>query len=360
MSNRKLFRIEQLPVFQNRMFSTAQEALDCTKGDVVLVQDTSTGLVSNAAFDAELLVYDADYQNEQACSTIFKQHLNDVTAIIERHFRDKTLIEVGCGKGHFLEHLRQLGYLIKGIDPAYEGASCDIVKAPFEKGLGLSADGVVLRHVLEHIQNPVGFLADVARANGGKGTIYIEVPCFDWICRHRAWFDVFYEHVNYFRLADFERMFTTVLDSGHLFGGQYLYVIAELSTLRSPCAAEIDMVDFPKDFLADVQRYATLLETQSVRSRRQRTIWGGASKGVIFSLYMQRSGVEIDFVIDINPAKQGKFLGASGLQVSSPEETLSNLRPGADIFVMNSNYLGEIVTQSGNRFNYLAVDQHEF
>jgi len=36
--------------------------------------------------------------------------------------------------------------------------------------------------------------------------IYIEVPCFDWICLHRSWFDVFYQHFN-FRLADFDRVF---------------------------------------------------------------------------------------------------------------------------------------------------------
>jgi len=359
MSNRELFRVEQLPVFQNMMFSTKQEALDCTKGDVVLVQDATTGLVSNAAFDAELLVYGADYQNEQACSTVFKQHLNDVSAIIKRHFHAKTLIEVGCGKGHFLEHLRQLGYSIQGIDPAYEGASNDIVKAPFEKGLGLSADGIVLRHVLEHIQNPVDFLADIARANGEKGTIYIEVPCFDWICHHRAWFDVFYEHVNYFRLADFEHMFSTLLDSGYLFGGQYLYVVADLATLCSPLASQSDAVNFPENFLADVQRYATRFGMHGTRGGGQRTIWGGASKGVIFSLYMKRAGAEIDFVIDINPAKQGKFLGASGLRVSAPEEALPELRTGSEIFVMNSNYLNEVITQSGNRFNYLTVDQHE-
>ena len=39
---------------------------------MVLVQDIDTGLVFNAAFDLELLNYDADYQNEQACSGVFR------------------------------------------------------------------------------------------------------------------------------------------------------------------------------------------------------------------------------------------------------------------------------------------------
>lgn len=350
MSYRELFRVEQLPVFQNKVFATEAKAIACRKGDVVLVQDMKTGLVYNAAFDQDLLVYDADYQNEQAYSDVFRQHLSAVTAIIDRHFRGKTLIEVGCGKGYFLEHLQQLGYQITGIDPAYDGTSSHIVKACFEPGLGLSAEGVVLRHVLEHMPDPVEFLAAIARANGNKGNIYIEVPCFDWICRSRSWFDVYYEHVNYFSPADFERMFGKVLECGHLFGGQYLYVVADLASLRKLHASERDAVEFPQDFLASIQGYVSISK-QGV----QRAIWGGASKGVIFALYMKRAGAVIDMVIDINPAKRDKYIAATGLRISKPDQALALLKPGSDIFVMNPNYLNEIVAQGGDRFKYRTV-----
>lgn len=354
MKFRELFRVEQLPVLQNKVFSTEAAAIACTKGDMVLVQDTDTGLVFNAAFDPRLLGYDADYQNEQACSAVFRRHLDDVTAIVRRHFQGRSLIEVGCGKGYFLEHLQRSGYQVTGIDPAYEGTNPDVIRARFEPGLGLAAEGVILRHVLEHMADPVKFLADIARANGGKGSIYIEVPCFDWICDRRAWFDIFYEHVNYFRMGDFYRMFGTVHEAGRLFGGQYLYVVADLGTLRSPAAGAASRVEFPQDFLDGVQRL-TLLPKKGNR----RAVWGAASKGVIFSLYLKRAGVGIDLAIDINPAKQGKYLAVTGLRIASPDEALLNLNPGDDIFVMNSNYLEEIVSQSGDQFNYLTVEHHE-
>jgi hypothetical protein len=41
----ELYRAEQLPVFQNRMFQSAAEARGCIKGDVVLARDMETGLV---------------------------------------------------------------------------------------------------------------------------------------------------------------------------------------------------------------------------------------------------------------------------------------------------------------------------
>src|SRR6185295_10449910 len=155
MSHRELFRAEGLPVSQNRMFATAAEALASPTVNVVLVQDEQSGLVNNAAFDHSKLTYDQDYQNEQAHSGVFQRHLDEVAAVIGKHFRDKTLLEVGCGKGYFLEHLRKLGFKITGVDPAYEGQNPTVVKARFDRSLGLSADGIILRHVLEHIPDPV-------------------------------------------------------------------------------------------------------------------------------------------------------------------------------------------------------------
>jgi SAM-dependent methyltransferase len=353
MTQRELFRAEGLPVLQNRVFATAAESRASATGDVVLVQNLDTGLIFNAAFDPDRLEYDQNYQNEQACSGVFKAHLDEVETIVRRHFDGRALIEVGCGKGYFLDHLLAQGYSITGIDPAYEGSNPRVVKARFERGLGLSADAVILRHVLEHVPDPLAFLASIADANGGKGSIYLEVPCFDWICSRRAWFDIFYEHVNYFRMSDFERMFGAILESGHAFGGQYLYVVADLSSLRRPRFDPACAAAFPADFLGGIHRLAAL-----ARSRERNAVWGAASKGVIFSVYLQRAGAELAFVIDINPVKHGKYLAVSGLQVLPPEQAMRRLQPGDNLFVMNSNYLDEIVAQSGNQYHYSKAD-HE-
>jgi SAM-dependent methyltransferase len=352
---RKLLHIERLPVLQNRVFDSASAGQASPRGEMTLTQDCVSGLVSNTDFDPSLLTYDSDYQNEQACSAVFREHLEAVLSIIRQHFDSRSVIEVGCGKGYFLNYLREAGYEATGIDPAYEGDSPHVIRAAFSPDLGLSADALVLRHVLEHIQDPVDFLRAIAAANGGQGKIYIEVPCFDWICARRAWFDIFYEHVNYFREADFQRMFGSIHEQGHVFGGQYLYVVADLATLRAPVADIHDRVELPGDFLMGVERSKALARATA----GPKAIWGASSKGVIFAHHLHSVDIELDMAIDINPIKQNRYMAGTGLRIVSPHTALEALPPGALVFVMNSNYFDEILEQSQGRFRLVKVDQND-
>ncbi len=351
---KELYKVEQLPVFQNRLYSSENAAKNCIKGNIDLVQDLKTGLVFNRMFNNSLMRYDAEYQNEQALSHQFQLHLNTVSKIIARNFADKTLIEVGCGKGFFLEYLQNLSFNVTGFDPTYEGSNQNIVKEYFSPELNLRADGIILRHVLEHVPDPVDFLAKISRSNGNKGKIYIEIPCFDWICKQRAWFDIFYEHVNYFRINDFYRIFGKVYETGHLFNGQYLYVVADLASLQTPIFDEQCYFDFPANFLSSVSEFAERLQ---INSDKIPLIWGGASKGVIFAIFMSRAGVDIKYITDINPAKQGKYLPVTALLVQKPKEIIKQLHSNTDVYVVNSNYLEEIVKFTNNKYNYIAVDK---
>ena len=183
---RLLYQQQGLPIFQNRMYGSSDEAKNCLRGDIDLVEDQLTGLVYNKAFDASLMVYDSSYQNEQGVSPLFLNHLKQVSDIVFLHLGNKSIIEVGCGKGLFLEILAQNDCDITGFDPTYEGHNEKIKKEYFSPEIGMKAKGLVLRHVLEHIQDPYNFLKLLQTANGGGGKIYIEVPCFDWICSHDA------------------------------------------------------------------------------------------------------------------------------------------------------------------------------
>ena len=342
-----LYRQNNFPILQNRVYDTPEEAENCPVGDIEIVEDLRTGLVYNAAFRPELMTYDSNYNNEQSLSQYFRKHLDQVAKVVESKLGRESLVEVGCGKGFFLEMLLARGFDIVGFDPTYEGRNERVIKKYFEPGIMEPAEGLILRHVLEHIQNPADFLEKLKKANGGKGLIYIEVPCFDWICQKRAWFDIFYEHVNYFRLNDFYRMFGDIVDAGHLFNRQYIYVVARLETLRHLGTDNESPISFPSDF-------DKALESENIN--RPCVIWGGASKGVIFALLKSRKHQKFNFAVDINPAKQGKYLPLTALKVYSPKLAMQSLPSDSVVYVMNSNYLDEVRQMTKGKFNLIGID----
>jgi hypothetical protein len=341
------YQQKEFPVLQNRVYDSSQDAINCPTGDIKICQDEKTGLIFNSAFNPSLITYDHNYDNEQSFSPFFKQHLSQVLTLIETYLGKERLIEVGCGKGYFLEMLQNQGADVVGFDSTYAGSNPRIIKKNFEPGIIISpAKGLILRHVLEHIWDPYEFLFKLKEANGGGGLIFIEVPCFDWILKKRAWYDIFYEHVNYFRLSDFDNLFTHIVKKGRFFGNQYLYIIADLSTLRKPTFNRLKRLSFPPDFT-----YSHKIAKEPFY------VWGGASKGVIFSILCERLGLKVTNVIDSNPQKQGKFLPVTGCEIISPIKALQELPAGAYIYVMNSNYLEEIIKESQNKFKYITVEK---
>lgn len=338
-----LYTERAFPVFQNRVYASREEAQSCPTGDIELIQDLTSGLVRNAAFRSSDVIYDTAYNNEQATSKRFQTHLDSVASIVEEQLGQRALIEVGCGKGYFLELLQGRGVEITGFDPTYEGTNAAIHRSYFIPDTGLSGSGLILRHVLEHVPDPVKFLEQLRDANGGKGLIYIEVPCLDWIMENKTWFDIFYEHVNYFRGVDFEKMFSGSPLITHSFNGQYLSVVADLAKLRRPTHDERHRVSFPTNFLDGTEKVGAV--------EGPLVVWGAASKGVIFSLIAERVGRPVDRIIDINPSKQGQHLPVTGLKVHPPQEGLAGLPDGTTLQVMNPNYLAEIRELVGPRFN---------
>ena len=148
-------------------------------------------------------------------------------------------------------------------------------------------------------------------------------------------------------------MFDRLIRKGSFFGEQYLYVLADLASLQEPVFDQSVAINFPFNFLDSLNK-----SEQNIAEQKKMPVcvWGGASKGVIFSLLRKRAGLPVDLVVDINPAKQGGFLPATGFPVLSPEQALAELPIDSVIYVMNSNYLAEIKEMSQNKFNYIGID----
>lgn len=331
---------------QNKLFPSKVGALAAPAASLELAQD-ETGLVFNRRFDPVLVTYDDSYQNDQGYSLQFQEHLDDVFVLCCRHLAGKEglVVDVGCGKGGFVELLRGKGVNAVGYDNAYQGSSPYIRKSFFSIDSHEKGDLLTLRHVLEHIPSPWQFLDGIAAANGYQGLLYIEVPDLEWILEHRAYFDLFHEHVNYFRSDDFSRRFGEgVICQSKSFGGQYLSVVINLE-----CVCTCGQFSLPRESDAALQaafRKLSEYEDQAYASLAdgpEIVIWGAAAKGVVFAAKAPPAiKNKIAYAIDINPRKQGHFMPISGVEVVDPEAGVSRLDPSSLIVIMNPNYEQEI------------------
>ena len=65
-------------------------------------------------------------------SSYFQNYLEDILCLfIGKNLHKKKTIEIGCGKGYFLERLLENGFEVTGFDPAYEGDNPHIIKDYF-------------------------------------------------------------------------------------------------------------------------------------------------------------------------------------------------------------------------------------
>lgn len=354
-----LYRATGIPAMQNKLFSNRAEALAAPSGSLELCQD-ETGLVYNRVFDPTVVTYDDSYQNDQGHSLHFQRHLDEVSELCLRFLasRESLVVDVGCGKGGFVELLRAKGVNAIGYDNAYQGSSPYIRKTFFSVESHDQGDLLTLRHVLEHIPSPWHLIDGIAAANGYHGLLYIEVPDLEWILEHQAYFDLFHEHVNYFRADDFHRHFgDAVVFLSKTFCGQYLSVLINLELVRDTGLSLLPREDFSclhsafiKLLEHEDKTYASLSNSDHI------VLWGAASKGVVFAAKAPPAiESKITHAIDINPSKQGFFMPTSGVEVLDPATGIARLDSSSLILIMNPNYEEEIRKSLPHNHPYLVL-----
>ncbi|MDA8692808.1 class I SAM-dependent methyltransferase [Saprospiraceae bacterium] len=333
-----------IPIFQHMIFTNKNDALECENVSVSLSQCDNCGFVFNSNFNPELMNYDENYNNEQSNSKFFQDHLNEVLNKVKKNLgQNRKVVEVGCGKGHFLELLRNNGIDCTGFDPTYEGDKDYVIKEYFsEKFTDINAELVVLRHTLEHVHHPLKLIQQIAKANNLKGKVLIEVPTFQWIYDNGAFWDVFYEHCNYFTLKTLKGFFGEA-KGGYLFGGQYIYVVGDLSTVKENVNEVLDDSHFSQNPINEkIDSIKSLLTLDKTT-----VIWGAGGKGSTFVNLLDPKGDKIKYLVDINPAKQNKYVSVSGHHIFSPSQI--EIDPPDQIIIMNPNYKDEIINSVTNK-----------
>lgn len=388
------YEVRDIPVHSVLLLNTREEALNYPKGNIALGFCWSCGFVSNYAFDERLHEYSAKYESSQSFSPTFNSFSNRLAEfLIEQYgLHNKNIIEIGCGQGEFISLLAQIGgnHGI-GFDPAYEGSrrynipeipssvashsnggegllnrehsgscsGCVTFVSDFygEKYRTLNTDFICCKMTLEHIHDTASFIRTVRNSLqiGSEAVVFFQIPEFTRILDELAFWDIYYEHCSYFSPGSLARLFRScgfeVRDIWTDFDDQYLMIEAgpngngnaDHSALENDIENLGNKIDyFSKNHGQKIDAWKGRLN--EVREKGVKAVlWGSSSKSVAFLTTLKISYQDIEYVVDINPHRQGSYMAGTGQKIVSPE-FLIDYKPEI-VIVMNPIYSEEIRKQ---------------
>mgnify|MGYP001093605601 CR=1 FL=1 len=362
-----VINIKQVPIVCNSLSDTRQAALDAPLGDIELAFCRQCGHVFNLAFDAQQIGYTEDYENSLHFSPRFQEYATALASDLVGRYGliDKDILEIGSGRGDFLRLLVELGQNRGvGFDPSYPGPAkgeelpgMTFVQDYYDQRYaGFPADFILSRHVLEHIPQPGAFLRMLRAVIGERQetVVFFEVPNVLYTLHDLGIWDLIYEHCSYFSASSLAEAFRCsgfeVLETRQTFGGQFLTIEARAAQEKKSNAIgqdssleEIarDVQTFAGNYREKVSAWKKRLQAFKQTGKRV-VIWGAGSKGISF-LNTLKAPDTIEYVVDINPRKQGKFISGAGQQIVSAA-FLKTYQPQV-VILMNRNYEAEIQRQ---------------
>jgi 2-polyprenyl-3-methyl-5-hydroxy-6-metoxy-1,4-benzoquinol methylase len=319
-------------------------------------------LVQTEDFAKAEELFDAEYPYFSGYSSSWLAHIERYVDEVVRRFRldaGSLVVEVGANDGSLLEYVKAAGIDCFGIEPTASTASAArakgirVVEAFFGADLARElasdarADLIVANNVLAHVPDINDFVAGFSLLLEPDGVATFEFPHVVHLIAENQFDTVYHEHFSYLSLTVVNRVFAAnglaVFDVEELatHGGSLRVFGQRADVGRRPHSSRVD------DLLAcearlgiasaayyqGFQRKAEGVKNAFLRflleaaeSGKMVAAYGAAAKG---NTLLNFAGVRPDlirFVVDANPAKQGKFLPGSHIPIVA-EERLHEQEP---------------------------------
>ena len=362
----EFFRLDGVPTQDGRLWATRDEAMTSPRGDIRYAFCDRCGLVWNRAFDPSLLRFDAGYDINLAHSPQYRAFVDDeCRRLVETYGlrgRGKRVLEIGCGKGTFLQALCEAGDVTGiGFDPTFVQGSLDdervtITSGYFDADADAAAavgpvDLVVCRGVMQYFATPGDLVRQARSLLRPGGAAYFEVPNGLHTFRRPCVWNAVYEHASWYTPPSLARVFadagfapTRVV--GCFTEEQNLTIDARPADgpVALDDAAEVrrigeDVARFADAYAEKVGRWRDVLlrldgEGKSVG------VWGCGARGITLLTQCDPDGRRVGRCVDINPRRQSMFMPLTGHEVRPPDELAGG---GPDhVVITNASFAGEI------------------
>jgi SAM-dependent methyltransferase len=251
--------------------------------------------------------------------------------------KGKRVVEIGCGEGLFLKPFLEAGTECVAFEPgpdAQKAASLGI-KAYQEyfqaaRLATLEPDALICRHVIEHMEDPLDFLQDIALASQDLVTAPLflaEVPQIDKALMRNRMNDFLYEHVSNFTKQSFRTMFEMagfeVLSTESRYHDEVVTIAARPRRNELAKKIKASTQEYRESVLRQITNVRTTLDTWA-RNNKKVALWGATGKGAALINMFGLTKERIPVVIDSDPLKEGGFVPGTGQRIRGPSYLKEN------------------------------------
>jgi len=255
----------------------------------------------------------------------------------------KRIIEIGCGRGEYLQVMNQFPVDAYGLE-----SSAESVKACVGAGLNASQgfvnqdryslpmapfDAFYMLSFFEHLPNPNSVLGGISQILTAEGVGLIEVPNFDMMLQKNLFSEFTADHLLYFS----RETLTTVLNLNG-------FEVAEIGTvwhdyILSAVVRKRKQLDLSAFFENKARISCEIKKFVSRFGDNKVAVWGAGHQALAVLALMNLGG-RIKYVVDSAKFKQMKFTPVTHIPIVNPERLLSD--PMDAVIIMAAGYSDEV------------------
>ena len=285
------------------------------------------------------------------------------------------VIEIASNDGYLLQHYKEAGIPVLGIEPA-----ANIATVAIERGINTIndffgeslarrlnddkqfADVIHAHNVMAHVADLNGFMHGINLVLKNDGVAVIEVPYVRDMIEGVEFDTIYHEHLCYFSLSSVaslvkrHSMQVTDVERVPIHGGTLRIFIQKQghesvsSRVSEMLATEMtlgmDRLEYYSNFATRVEKLkAELIDLLASLKREGNRIavYGASAKGSTLLNYFGLGKDQLDYVVDRSTVKQGRYTPGTHLLIDSPERLLAD-QPDY-VLLLTWNFADEILTQ---------------